>query len=351
VEILSGFVVPPKDKRATQKVHPLSSADFIFANEERNWVRRMFGAVGRYIGTGTTREYRLRPAVPPQRYMPHDCWPWLVCECRNGSPPSEIRTRVLDILKRGSQSAMPMSDAGHRGASSMAQSFQSHYGPTNGEPHRSGYPISSRFETYNLRNNPGATVSHEFDPELYGVSTRLQQPHSRLQGEFGIFNPNSARDLAGPSSFGTLGVNITNSDGTALTRPSHSANITDFDSFATEELTSALQASLNEQSTIADIGRTQERLRQALQEYQRNTMSADANEGTRVMDLKEVLSRVLSKAEIYVPDYEGEAAHSEQYVMIVSTIEAVIGDLEFHGITLCPYLFDGQLSILVEDTS
>jgi hypothetical protein len=172
-----------------------------------------------------------------------------------------------------------------------------------------------------------------------------------LQGEFGIFNPNSARDLAGPSSFGTLGVNITNSDGTALTSPSHSANITDFDSFATEELTSALQASLNEQSTIADIGRTQERLRQALQEYQRNTMSADANEGTRVMDLKEVLSRVLSKAEIYVPDYEGEAAHSEQYVMIVSTIEAVIGDLEFHGITLCPYLFDGQLSILVEDTS
>jgi hypothetical protein len=357
MEILSGFVTRPLYKPGTQKVHPLSGRDFRVGHGEQTTAQKVFGAMGRFIGTGTTKEYTLRQPVPPQRYLPHNCWPWVICECHAGHPPARRGPRTLNILNAGPRSNDDLSGTREPGERSSVRLFQPPRVDAAGNHYNIIYSPSFKQESTSpstSSNTQTQIQTRRFDSDLYEVSTRAHRAPVQTQRMRNIFHSELAPELIGKSWVKTPDASLTGFHSSAMDGSYAGASSENTNHFSTQELSAALQESRNQQKESKDIVFIQQRLEQALKEYKREVLlpgSDSQSSETRSFQtqrLLEVLTVVFSDTAIYIPNFNGEAQYSEEFVIILSTVEAIIGDVELYGVKLMPVLADRQLNVFVE---
>jgi hypothetical protein len=339
MEVYSGFISPPKTYPGAHKLHPTARGDFIVGRGIQTPAQKVLGSIGRLMGTGTTKEYVLRPAVRPRKYLPHNCWPWLHCEYCNGYATYKAEsTRILDIIKRPSQNLSITGTNGRSGQISTMYSFRLPGETTN----RVGPEISTTFGAHTPQNRTAGS----FAP------TREKAPlppfhHRTVQWNNDVLNPPLDSSAMGSKGSETQ---VANSSGITI-----ESSTSEPDRFSTNDMVSTLIEVEHLQQDMNDVATVQQILEILLEPYQQihtslhwNDKGRDTNPFRRQGVIK-VLREVFSDPDFYIRDHSSNANESEKFARILSTVESIVGNLESYRISLNGLIVEGQLSILVDD--
>jgi hypothetical protein len=325
---MSGFITAPPSQ-GMLKLQPTNAKDFERKYDpQQTLAQKLLGAAGRMIATGSTSEYQLSPAIPPRLYQPHNCWPWVLCEYRCGHPPPRSgHVRVLDVLKARSTSSLPLPSHASDAATStiLSARLPGVFLPNDQDAASRRFSLSS---AQSLRPYPLAQPAMEsVESPAFGT-----QPQSSLCASL-------------PQTQSTAPSERSTASSALLLQPSSPSRDSICD----------LPTSLGDSdiSTNPELIILQNRLEHELLQYRNQKMPLNVDGRTRRINpfhrnqLIDLLASIVCNVNIPVQTVFKNVAECEEFVLIVSTVEGVIGDLARHCIALEPFLVEGRLSIFV----
>jgi hypothetical protein len=311
-------------------LHPTNADEFRAHHGQSSAIQKLFGMSGRLLGTGTTAEYQLRPAAPPRLYQSHSCWPWILCGYHTGNPPQwNARQSIRDSLTNLTSSRTSSSETESSRFNSSIQS----------RPLLPGVVLPGH-----LQRSSQTRQSSAHSPPLYSQE-------NVILGEY-----------FGSSHYQTSGLETSARDASnlyAIGKETPSGTLDPLNQqLAAMAIEPSTSTSFSENSSgVGENQRhleaVQAQLEESLQKYlrdhrpqQRDGQSQTIN-ASQKRALAVILTTSLSAAEFRVPEHCSSIEQCEDFAMIASTIEGIVGDLALYGVALEPILVGGQLSIFV----
>jgi len=326
-EILSGFLSAPVGQ-GMLKLQPNRAKDFARKYDSKQSVpQKILGVAGRMLATGSTSEYQLKPAIPPRQYQPHNCWPWVPCQYQHGHPPPGVGfVRVLDTLR--AQTSGPLPAAHHEGVATASGPFSVRL---------PGVFFSGDQSTSGRRQSCLPAESSRSFPILQPVID-----NSAILP----FRPPPVSSLYAPPSQPPLPADRASLSGTSARRTKLSTSSEDLIYIP------PVPVDGTDLGTSHELVSLQGRLERELQRYRDRNMLLGQNGNRRINpfsqgELVELLADIVCDVDMPVLMETADAAKCLEFVLILSTVEGVIGDLSNHCVKLEPFLANKRLKIYV----
>ena len=299
------------------------------------------------MSTGTTRQLQPGRKVPNRRYQPHSCWPWLPCSSSKGSWGSTSSDHsVLESLRapRKTSRSPPRTNSWAHNTSEVSARLPGVFLP--GDSQRLSQMSGHRSPTTISKYHRGSQSDTSCSSPSLPASPRLFSNESTIIGS-GESTSHMCLPLMPPVPQTQVSKRYPDCEHSIVTE---SNTI----SMATPGSVPSSSAVENPRFSHRDLATVNRQLSQALARYRQIYMStnrdeADSKNPFRGKHLLNLLREVLSQDKISIGSPCESVDHCEGFGIILSTIEASVGDLARYGIAIMPTLVDNTLTISVSD--